>query len=136
MIDQEIPEEFWKDNVSRNHGKHNILPAAWEIICKIRNSPIRLLKPVIIGEDDKPHIVIPKGYKGYLIDFPEAFSLPDHDLKAIYSNSLMDENLRRIPTWFCGINDVVFLNDEDYEIIAPYFDIGLANYGGSHVVNI
>lgn len=129
-ISNEMPEDFWVNNVSRTFGKHNIDQDAWERICKIRNSPIKLKKDLIVGENHKPHMVIPEGYKGFLIDYPEVFQLTDKELKDIALNATCcDQRNERLPAWFFGIDYVIFLNDDDYEIVPPYFDLGLANYG-------
>jgi hypothetical protein len=125
-----IPKDFWIDNVSRSHGKHNISPEAWVRICKIRNSPIILIEDYVIGgESHKPHMVIPKGYKGYLIDHPEVFNLSEDELEAIKNHVRFPPLEESIPAWFFGIDHIVFLFDYHYEIIDPYFDMGLANYG-------
>jgi len=135
MDNKPIPSDFWYDHVSKSHGKHNITPEAWERICKIRNSPIVLIEDLVIGESHKPHMVIPKGYKGFLIDYPDAFALSENDLKDILINSSSDEDISGIPARFFGVNHVVFLRDYHYEIISPYFDMGLANYGGQHALS-
>lgn len=128
-----MPIDFWYDNVSLSCGKYNIFPEAWIRICKIRNTPIRLIENHVIGEVHKPHMVIPAGYQGYLIDYPEVFNLREDELKLISNcKQCLDHNDARLPAWFFGVDHIVFLTDEEYEIIPPYFDMGLANYGESH----
>lgn len=126
MKSEEIPPDFWRENVSKSHGKHNIAPEAWERICKIRNRPVRLIKDHIIGEDHKIHMVIPKGYRGFLIDYPEAFYLSDEDLSKIATYSQPGYSAL-IPASFFGYEGPAFLRDGEYEVIPPFFDLMLAS---------
>ena len=76
--------------------------------------------------------VFPKGLKGYLIDHPDVFHLSEEDRESIYLRShpsyfIPAENC--IPAVICiNGNGVIFLSDDDYEIISPFFDMGLADY--------
>lgn len=131
----DLPKNFWFDNVSKTDGKHNIDPDAWGNICKIRHSPIILIRDKHLGEDNKPHMVIPKDYKGYIIVYPEAFYLSDKDLIDIHTmTNCLNPDDDRVPAWFFGVG-LVFLHKQDYKIIPPYFDMGLANYGYSNAIN-
>lgn len=121
-----MENNFWEDNVSNSHGKHNISSEAWDRICKMRNSPIRLLEDYVIGDYHRPHTVLPKGLKGYLIDFPEAFFLTEDDLETISAFP------NYVPASFSGYGEVVLLRDEDYEIIPPFFDMFIADYAFSN----
>jgi hypothetical protein len=121
-MDDKPPDSFWVDNVCKSYGKHNVSPHLWEKICKIRNTPIRLLKDLMLGSSfHRPYTVLPKGLKGYIIDHPEAFCISDDDL---YYMSIEKDLL---PVAICGYGEVVFLSDGDYEVIAPFFDMSLAD---------
>lgn len=134
MIDKQLPDEFWIDNISRDDGKHNLSQEVWERICKVRNSPIRLVRDKIIGEPHKPHTVIPEGYRGYLIDFPEAFYLSDEDQQRIAAHSRFN-HWDPIPASICGYEGIVFLHDGDYEIVPPFFDLMLASSPDLNIIN-
>lgn len=134
-MENQIPSEFWRDNVSKSHGKHNIDHKIWEMICKFRNSPIKLVEDCILGEYHKLHEVIPKDCKGYLIDYPEVFHLSDEDLEQMEENNSFASEHQLLPACFPGLCHVVFLSDYQYEIIDPFFDMGLADYGCENVIN-
>jgi hypothetical protein len=110
---KQIPESFWFDNVSKSDGKHNIAPDAWE--------------DVIVGELHKPHTVLPSGLKGYIIDHPEAFFLKEDDLIAF------SDHVNCLPAVICGYGDIVFLRDDDYDVVTPFFDMGLADFGSFNI---
>lgn len=136
---KQIPPDFWHDNVATNINKNNISPEAWEKICKIRNSPIILIQDLIIGESHKPHRVVPKGYKGYLIDYPEVFNITESEFEEInrYRNTKwIEEKEKPVPALFYGVGHVVYLSDYHYEIIEPFFDMNVANYAQDHIINI
>ncbi len=112
---------FWRENVSKSHGKHNIPVPAWEKICKIQNSPIQLIKDFLIGGRHKPNTILPQGSIGYLIDFPEAFSFSEEERQQIATSE------DSIPAVIRGYPEIVFLKDDDYEIIEPFFNMALAD---------
>lgn len=130
-------ENFWNDKVSDDLTKKNIPPDAWERICKIRNSPIELIQDVIVGESHKPHTVLPKGLKGYLLDYPEAFFLTEKDIEYLSDHNAIFQGihseLESIPAVIRGYEELVFLHDDEYEIIPLFFDLGLACYAESIV---
>lgn len=126
-----IPEGFWKDNISKSNGKHNTDPEAWELICQIRNSPIKLIRDVIQGHPNKPHEVLPEGLKGYLIDdveaFCEVYRLSDANVELILSTDRFD-SYNGIPAVILDYEKIAVLRDGDYEIVEPFFDMMLADY--------
>ncbi len=115
-------EEQWENMVSKTHGKHNLPPALWDRICKIRNRPVELRHTEILGSTSKPHTVLPQGSKGYVIDFPEAFVLDEHE-KANIMNCPPDY----VPVTIHGYDGIVYFSPEQLRVVAPYFDMSLAN---------
>ena len=124
MTEETLPEDFWYDHVSKSVSKDDIHPEVWERVCKMRNSPIKLVREVVIGEYHRPHTILPKDSKGYLMDYPEAFHLREGDLESILSQP----ESGFIPAAICGYGEVVFLSDDDYEFIPPFFDMAIADY--------
>ena len=58
MDNNELPADYWADRVSHSCKKDDLPPDIWDRICKIRNSPIQLVKDVIIGDLHKPQYSI------------------------------------------------------------------------------
>jgi hypothetical protein len=134
MNDSKNPDH-WRDRVSKSISKIDLPKAVWERILKIRNSPIRLIEDVIIGNPQKPHIVLPSGMKGYLLDYPDEFFLTEENREVLgRHNEIFQRKFSEIeglPAILCGYGDIVFLNDYEYEIIEPFFDIDIACYAES-----
>jgi hypothetical protein len=123
----DIPDDFWRENLSSDISKANLSPDAWEQICKIRSSPFRLVRELVIGQRHEPHLVLPVGSKGYLLDHPEVFHLSERDVERIAT-------CNEIPSIVIGYDRVVFLSETDYEIVPPFFDGDLAEYAEQHKV--
>jgi len=124
----DLPSDFWEEHISRSIHKNDITTEAWNKITKWRNSPIRLTKRKTFGDTRKPHIVFPKGCRGYLIDHPEVFNLSENDLLFIQDREFFDE----IPAIICGFWLPVSLKDDEYEIIQPFFDDEIASFAEQH----
>lgn len=113
---------FWESNVSKSRGKHNLPPALWERICKIRNRPIELKHTEILGTPGMPHTVLPAGCKGYIVDHPDAFVFDEEEKKHIkHCPSDM------VPVIIHGHEGVVFFPLNQLRVVPPYFDMGLAD---------
>lgn len=123
MEDENLPKDFWRDKVSKSISKDDLPPEIWEKICKYRNSPIMLTRDHIIGDQNKPHMVLPKGLKGYLIDYPDVFFTSEDEREIVQPQ----EDFDFMPAIFKGCGDIIYLTD-DYEIIEPFFDMDLADY--------
>jgi len=125
----------WKDRVSKSISKDDLPKEVWERILKIRNSPIKLVEDVIIGDRYKPHFVLPSGMKGYLLDYPEEFFLEweQYEVLARHKQEFQGSNseLEGIPAILCGYDDIVFLHDYEYEISDPFFDMDIACFAES-----
>jgi hypothetical protein len=138
MNDSKNPDQ-WKDRVSKSISKNDLPKDVWERILKIRNSPIRLIENVVIGNPQKPHIVLPSGMKGYLLEHPDEFFLTEEHREVLSRHNEIFQGsyseLEGIPAVLCGYENIVFLNDYEYEIIEPFFDIDLACYAESIIRN-
>jgi len=124
MEDDKFQSDFWESNVSKSLNKDDIESGAWDRICKVRNSPIELIRNVYLGPINRPHVVLPIGLKGYVVDYPEAFNLSEQDLEKLKLARLLDY----IPAIFSGFEELTLLTSEDYKIISPFFDDGIADY--------
>lgn len=121
-IQKEVRREHMQDHISKTRGKHNLDPQVWDKICKIRQSPIETIKDVHIGEMNKPHILLPTGTLGYIIHHPEVFFLSPEDLINI---KYCIPNY--VPVCIKGHSEIVFLQTNEYKIVAPFFDMHLAS---------
>lgn len=128
------PDLFWVDNVSEELGKHNIDPQFWHYVSMVRHSPIELARDVSIREIHAPHITIKSGSKGFLIVIPEAFSLSENDLCRMVRNANSKPEEKLAPASFRGIDHVVYLHKDDYKIVPPYYDEGLARCASSYAI--
>ena len=125
-----IPPEFWEENVSKSHGKHNLPPALWDKICKIRSRPVELRRTEILGSTSKPHTVLPQGCKGYIFDYPEAFVLDDQEIESI---RCCPPDM--VPVTIKGYEGIVFFDLKQLKVIPPYFDMSLADLAYMEVKN-
>ena len=125
----------WKDRVSKSISKDDLPKDAWERILKIRHFPIKLIEDVRIGDRHKPHVVLPSGLKGYLLEYPEAFFLEKEHYEALARHKEVFEGknseIEGLPAILYDYDDIVFLHDYEYEITDPFFDRNLADYAES-----
>lgn len=135
MNEYENNPDFWCERITKTITKNDLPEGMWDWISKIRNSPIRLIESVPIGETNKPHMVLPAGMRGYLLDYPEEFALSEEnrdrlsDHQKIFHGKYSE--LEGIPAIINGYADIVFLHDYEYEITSPFFDRALASYAES-----
>jgi hypothetical protein len=121
------PKEFWKENVSNSLGKHNLPESFWLKICKIRSRPIRLIKDHILEETSKTHVIISEGSLGYIIDHPECFNFTSVHLQKILNAS------PHVKPAITQHGDLLFLRDDEFEVVEPFFDINIANLADKEV---
>lgn len=130
----------WKNSICMKINKDDIPEDIWNMICKIRNRSIQLVRDIEVadlycGEAFVCRYTIPKGSLGYVVDFPEEFLLSEHD-KALMGDP---KNESGIPVIFCrndigeipGVDflpsefNVFFLTKDDFEITHPFCDPSL-----------
>ncbi len=117
---------FFSKNISKSHGKHNLPDELWERVRKIRNRPIQLIKKVTVGDKQAIHTIIPSGSKGYIIDYPKAFVLTNHDKARIDM-----AHGKSFPVALLQHPEVIFLQYDEFKIIPPFFDCSLACFVAS-----
>lgn len=113
----------WKDKISRSFGEHNLPEHIWEQICKIRSRPIEVVKDIIMGDYHKPHMVIPQGCRGYVLDHPDVFFLNSEEYEKVRT---CPEGL--LPVTILGYEDVLLVSSKDVKVIPPFFDLMLASF--------
>lgn len=126
MEERKLPENFWYDHVAKGIAGADLPPHIWDRICKVRNTPIKLVRDVIVGDTRRPYTVVPKGCRGYIIDYPEVFYLSADALECIANHP------NYLPAVFIGSEEVFLLIDDDYEI-EPFFDMDVANFAAEYI---
>jgi hypothetical protein len=138
MIDTHVREDvdladhpdFWKYHVSRDLGRDNLPENVWDRICKIRSMCIRLAENIVLGNPEKPHMVIPEGCKGYAIEYPEAFTLNEDEKREIEQRPRGS-----YPVTILGYEHILFLYPSQFRVAPPFFDGGLANMASMEARN-
>jgi hypothetical protein len=77
-----------------------------------------ITKTIRLGDRDKPHTVIPRKSRGYLIIHPEAFCLSEENASVV-KNCTPGYH----PAVILGFSDVVILSESEYKNISQFSDL-------------